>query len=193
MWDKRLIEKKKYVIFSVIGSHAGESEDVIFARKKKEITDTGRSFWLINSTKAKTEDIQKFCKRAHSENEEVLCMFIEPSSSRGSRPTKTSAIASKFSIDKINWEEIPKGIKITGNIKADTSALVFDELEVVERYIRIDLWNYSDFINGLGPVKTRLGGSTICAVKKFNKGMKSRYRRVIGVGRLTKPFAVWLK
>lgn len=185
---------KKYVLLTVIGSHAGESEAEIFDRKKREIIDTGKSFWLIKSFKAKTEDIQKFCKCALNESEDVFCIFMEASRKGGSQPTKTSSVASQFSSDNIHWSDIPKGIKVTGKIDKKTTALVLESLEMNnEDEAKIDLWNYSDFLDELKPIRFTQGASSICAIKKYNKGMRSRYRKIVAFGKLTKPFAVWLK
>ena len=193
MINTNLIDKKKYVLFSIVGSHAGESETEIFARKKEEIVNANKSFWLIKSFKAKTKDIQKFCEHAHNDNEEVFCIFLEASQKGGTQPTKTSSVASEFSSDSIQWINIPKSIRVTGKIDKKTTALVLDNLEIINKEVVIDLWNYSNFFNDLEPIKFTLGASTICAVKQYNKGMKSRYRKIIAVGKLVKPFAVWLK
>ena len=185
---------KKYALFSVVGFHAGESEAEIFDRKKKEIDDTGKSFWLIKSFKAKTEDIQKFCKCALNEGEDVFCIFLEASQKGGAQPTKISSVASQFSSDNIHWSDIPKGIKVTGKIDKKTTALVLESLEMNnENEIEIDLWNYSDFLDGLNPTRFTQGASSICATKKYNEGMKSRYRKIVAFGKLTEPFAIWLK
>lgn len=188
------ILNKKFLLFSVVGFHAGESESEIFDRKQKEIIDTRKSFWLIKSFKAKTKDIQEFCEHALSEDEDIFCIFIEASQKGGAQPTKTSSIASKFSSDDIQWVDIPKEIKVTGKIDKKTTALVLESLELNnENDVEIDLWNYSDFLDDLNPIRFTQGASSICATKKYNEGMKSRYRKIVAFGKLTKPFAIWLK
>ncbi len=185
---------KKYILFSVVGFHAGESEAEIFDRKKGEVIDAGKSFWLIKSFKAKTGDIQRFCKYALNDGEDVFCIFLEASQKGGAQPTKTNSVASQFSSDNIHWLDIPKGIKVTGKIDKRTTALVLESLEMNnEKDIEIDLWNYSDFLDDLNPARFTQGASTICATRKYNEGMKSRYRKIVAFGKLTKPFAIWLK
>ena len=185
---------KKFILVSVIEFHAGESEAEIFYRKKREIIDTGKSFWLIKSFKAKTEDIQKFCKCALNEGEDVFCIFLEASQKGGAQPTKTNSVASQFSSDNTYWSDIPKEIKVTGKIDKKTTALVLESLEMNdENKVEIDLWNYSNFLDSLNPIRFTQGASTICATKKYNEGMKSRYRQIVAFGKLTKPFAIWLK
>jgi hypothetical protein len=47
------------------------------------------------------------------------------------------------------------------------------------------------------PVRFKLGLSTICAVQKkmmrHPDRMKSRYRRVVAVGRLVEPYCAWVR
>lgn len=159
---------KKYILVSIIGFHAGESETEIFDRKRGEILDTGKSFWLMKSFKAKTEDIQDFCKCALDEGEDVFCIFLEASQTGGAQPTKTSTLASQFSSDTIYWSNIPEKIKVTGKIDKKTTALVLESLEINnEKETEIDLWNYSESPNE--PIKFTLGASTLCATKKYTE------------------------
>ncbi len=192
MTNLRSILTKKHIIVTIVGSHAGESETEIFDRKKRELINAGKSFWLIKSFKAKTQDIQDFCKRALSEGEDLFCIFLEAFQKGGAQPTKTNSIASQFSSDNINWSNIPKDIKVTGKIDKKTTALILESLEINnDKETEIDLWDYSDFLNG--PIKFTLGASTICATKKQTEGMKSRHRKIVAFGKLKNPFAVWLK
>src|SRR3989344_4329172 len=124
------ISKKKYLLFSVIGSHAGESEQEIFNRKKREILNADKSFWLIKSFKSKTEDIQNFCRLASEEGEDIFCIFLEASQKGGAQPTKTNSVAYQFSSNNIHWSDIPKGIRVTGKIDKKTTALVLESLEI---------------------------------------------------------------
>jgi len=188
-----LIFKKIYLLFSVIGPHAGESETEIFDRKKREIIDEGKSFWLVKSFKAKTEDIQNFCRLASEDGEDIFCIFLEASQKGGAQPTKTSSVASQFSSDNIHWADISKGIRVTGKIDKKTTALVLESLEINDERKEVDLWNYSNLLNDLEPIKFIQGASTICAIEKYNEGMNSRNRKIIAFGRLAKPFAVWLR
>ena len=186
------IFENKYLIISVIGSHAGESEADIFRRKQEEIKQAGKSFWLIKSHKAKTEHVQDICRTASRENQDVYCVFIEAAQKSGAIPTKNDSVAVKFSSDKIIWSDIPTGIKVTGKIDKNTTALVFGTLEVIDED-DIDLWNYSDFLHDEQPIKIMQVSSTLCCIKKNNAGMKSRYRKIVAIGKLKEPFAVWLK
>jgi len=188
------ILRRNYILLTIIGSHAGESITDIFERKKDEVRVGGNSFWLIKSNKARTEHIQKLCACALNEGEDVFCLFIEPSIKGGAKPTTMNTQAYKFSYNEKDWENIPDGIKVTGKISKNTTALVLENLEItLDEGTEIDLWKYSDYLDQSSPIKFSLGSSTICATKIYNVGMKSRYRKIVAFGKLKKPFAVWLK
>ena len=188
----------KYVVISVIGPHAGENEEEIFNRKIADIEISGRTFWLIKSYKAKPDMVQTICSQSNKEGENVPCIFIEPSSIGGSIPTKTSNSAKLFSSDKLRWSEFPKGISpVTGKIDGNAYALVFNELKLEDG--AIDLWDYTDFFNPSKSLIIMQGASTLCAIRKnmskipSQEKIKSRFRRIIAVGKLCSPFGVWLK
>ncbi len=190
--DISKILMNKYLIISVIGPHAGEEINQIFNRKKKEIADSGKSFWLIRSHKATSDKIQKICKEGG-----IYCIFIEPSRKSGSQDTKNASEANQYSEDKIKWSGIRDKIKVTGKIDTNATALVFSSLERSDG--SINLWDYSDF-NKLGePIKIMQGASTLCCVKQpcskehEIKRMKSKNRKIAGFGRLIEPFGVWLR
>ena len=174
------------LIISVMGPHADESTEYIFERKNEEIKNTGKSFWFTGSYTAKPEIIREFCG-----NEDIYCIFISPSSKGGAKDTKNKIKAKEYSEDNKIWKLIPEGIIVTGKIGIG-GALVFNEYSIIEdQEIIIDLWQY--LLTSGNPFRTKIGASTICCIKKYNEGMKSRYRNIIAVGRLTYPFAVWLR
>ena len=187
----------KYIVISVMGAHAGESEDEIFRRKIGDIKQIGHTFWLIKSFQAKPIMIQQFCQTAKKENLEVYCNFIEASSSKGATPTKEASCAKSYSADREKWEDFPKGLSpVTGKIDRSAYALVFNQLKVVYAK-RIDLWYYANYFKQDHPVRIFQGGSTLCGVKKDMKihkdRIKAHIRKVVALGRLCPPFCVWLK
>jgi len=189
--------KEKYVILSVMGPHAGETSEQIFSRKRSDIQVTGRTFWVIQSYKANPSKVSNLYCRAKDEGKEVYCIFIEPSVKGGARPTKISKTAKSFSADKINWESFPENMSpVTGNIGNNSYALVFNELQIVENPIILDLWNYGEFETEL-PLIPKLGTSTICAVSKDMSNhpdrIKTNIRNVIAVGKLSKLSCAWIR
>ncbi|MCX7007891.1 MAG: hypothetical protein NTY53_11710 [Kiritimatiellaeota bacterium] len=191
------METQLYSVLSVMGPHAGEDSDKIFARKIADIRIAGKTFWVIRSYKAKPDMIQTICLAARDRANEPLCAFLEPSSPGGAVPTKTSCAAAEYSTDLSKWESLPSGIgPVTGKMTRGACALVFDQLVLCESRV-LDLWDCADFFNQEQPVKIRQGASTIGVVGKNTSAhsdrMKSHIRQVLAIGRLTEPFAVWLR
>lgn len=190
------ISDVKYVVISVMGSHAGECEKAIFDRKIHDTHRMDLTFWLMRSHKARPEMVRELCEKANAENSENYCVFIEASSKGSAIPTKSASSATSYSKDNLTWDVLPQGLSpVTGKIDNSAYALVFNRLELVND--GIDLWNYADFLNQNNPLKIIRGASTICAIKKdmsnHTSKIKSRYRRVIAIGKLCNPFCVYLR
>lgn len=179
------------LVISVVGTHAGESLEQIFERKKKEIKKVGYTYWLYKSHSAKPDTLQKLAK---SGKNNLDCFFISASGKSGARPTKEQSVSKYFSNDGKQWQKIPNDILVTGSSKC-AFALVLKEINLVKK--DINLWNYSNFEDPNSPVRIRLGDSTLAVVKKSSTlhpdKMTSNVRKIIAVGRLTSPFSVWLK
>lgn len=191
------METPQYSVLSVMGPHAGENPDVIFARKIADVRSAGKTFWVIRSHKAKPDMIQTIGAAARNRATEPLCAFLEPSSPGGAVPTKRSCAAAEYSTDLSKWERLPPGISpVTGQMTRSACALVFDQLVLCECAL-LDLWQYADFLNQEQPVKIRQGASTVGVVRgdtsKHSDRMKSHLRQIMAVGRLVEPFAVWLR
>jgi len=189
--------KQQYVVISIMGSHAGESEEEIFERKRREIKNTGKSFWLYKSYSAKPDIVQDLCEEALKEERNTpICIFIQTSSKNGARPTIQADRMQEFSIDQKSWKKIPAGIVVTGSSR-NAFIMVFNELELVGDNQYLDLWDYSLFKSPGKAVKMILGASTACCLKKSSKKdsnkMKSNIRKIIAIGKLTYPFASWTR
>jgi hypothetical protein len=83
---------------------------------------------------------------------------------------------------------------VTGEMDDATAALVFDRLTTSVDGV-LDLWRYADAATPDLPVRFALGTSTVCAlqtgVTSHPRRMKSRYGRILAVGRLAEPYCVW--
>lgn len=185
-----------HTIISVMGEHAGEGTAKIFARKKADI-DSGRpgwTLWLTRSDKAKPDSVQKLCGKQR----ETWVIFIEPSAPDGARPTESAVPACSYSADRARWKRLPSEMSpVTGKIDGGAYALAFDQIHFPVSAGDLNLWDYADFSTPSSPIRPRLGGSTICAMKKKDMSrhpdrIKSRPRRIVALARLTPPFAVWL-
>jgi hypothetical protein len=179
-------------IISVMGAHAGEGVDSIFTRKIADIDRVGKTFWLARSPKAQPAQVQKMCQAVPA-----YVVFIAPATKGGARPTVEQDPAKEFSQDLKMWRPFPNGLgPVTGKLDSRSVALVFDMLTLAAD-TTLDLWNYADFTDTHKPVKLMLGCSTSCAVRRHMSShpdrLKSRYRDVVAVARLSAPFCVWVR
>lgn len=178
------------VVLSVMGPHANEDESAIFARKISDIAATGQTLWLCQSPPARPDRAQAFFK----DSGEIL--FLAPATTGGARPTTSAEQMTEFSTDKSRWEAIPAMSPVTGRRIASAYAFVLESLVLCEASASVDLWQYAAGI-GDDPVRFKLGVSTLlarkCDTSEQEGRLKSRMRRVIAVGRLVEPYAVWVR
>lgn len=191
------METQEYSVLSVMGPHAGEDSDAIFARKIADIRKAGLTFWVVRSHKAKPDMIQAIGLAVRPGSGAPLCGFLAPSSAGGATPTKASGAATEYSADRSAWQALPSGITpVTGQMTRSTCALIFDHLCLRESSV-VDLWQYADYFDAGQPVRIRQGASTVGVVRgdtsKHPDRMKSHLRQIMAVGRLVEPFAVWLR
>ena len=187
----------QYAVLSVMGPHAGEDSEVIFARKARDTRMVGRTFWVIRSHKARPDMVQSLCRTARDQGHMPVCVFLTPSSAGGAVPTKTSSAATAYSSDQVDWRSLPHGLSpVTGRITRSACALVFDQLTTGD-LDTVDLWQYADFFDQERPVKIRQGASTVCVVRRDTQAhpdrMKGHLRFAMATARLAEPFAVWLR
>ena len=192
-----MMQTPEYSMISVMGPHAGEGSEAIFARKIDDVRNAGRTFWVVRSHKAKPDMIQSVGAAICGRSGDALCAFLAPSAPGGAVATKTACAAVEYSSDRCEWSPLPHGITpVTGQLAPSTCALVFDQLLILTQAV-VDLWHYADFFDPEQPVRIRQGASTLGVIQKDTSThpdrMKSHIREVIAVGRLVHPFAVWLR
>lgn len=179
-------------IVSVMGAHAGEDSDAIFNRKKADIAILGVTYWLMRSPKALPSQVQHICRSFPA-----YTIFVEPATTGGARPTTIDDGAKECSDDRVLWTPLPEGLgHVTGKLDASATALVFDMMTTAVSGT-LDLWNYGDALDLHKPLRFKLGCSTVCAVRKDTQSlpgrMMSRYRGIVAVARLAKPYCVWVR
>ena len=179
-------------VLSVMGPHAGEDVGAIFKRKIADIERTGRTFWLMRSPKARPAQVQGISNTIPS-----YTIFVKPAAEGGAQPTTEKSTAKEYSDDGVLWYRLPAGLgPVTGKIDTGATALVFDML-TTDVLGGLDLWEYGDASDIHKPLRFILGCSTVCAIRKNTKShperMKSRFRRIVAVARLAKPYCVWIR
>jgi hypothetical protein len=182
----------KSCIVSVMGDHAREGAEAIFARKQDDIKRIGMTFWLMRSPKARPRQVQQMCNSLPA-----YTIFVEPSTKGGARATAIDDRAREFSEDGTSWRQLPQGLSpVTGKLDRGAMALIFDMLSTEVSGV-IDLWEYADAADSDKPLGFILGCATVCAIRKNMESqpgrMKSRYRRVVAVARLAEPYCAWLR
>ena len=185
-------------IITIVGPHAGETEDKILSRKVSDIEKAGKTFWVIKKISEKTlKEVQEFCENSKSE---VKIYFISPAAK--AKPTKSDTKNKEY-FDGDNWEKIPEGISpVTGK----GYAFILKKLEMQDNspkenfelftQTKIDINEYAKE-SALEPIKFSQKTSTILAIKEDmtsheNKNI-SNIRTVWAVGTLEKPYYVKVK
>lgn len=186
--------RQPILIVSVMGPHAGETAEGIFKRKAADIEKVGWTLWVIRSHGASAVMVQ----RMYSRGEPLFAVFVEPGVSGGAMPTKTSEAAREYSPDALVWSCLPTGLgPVTGKMSRTTCALQLDRLELLDEVTHLDLWAYADYASNDFPLRTKIGHSTVCAVRgdtsHHDLRMKSRFRRIVAAARLKYPGAVRLR
>ncbi|SRR5260221_14216864 len=172
-------------VLSIIGWHAGESPDVIINRKRADIQKAKNTIWMYQSQLASVQAVQRF---GNAQNSAVY--FLEGSA----YPASTTQAARQMSSNGSNWGALPQGISdVTGKLPG--GGLVIGSLSQTLSDHEIDLWDYFEHSTSQ-PLRFRQGASTACVVVAQNgpiAGMKSRIRKIVAVGQLAPPYAVYLR
>ena len=179
------------VVLSVLGPHAGESVAAIFERKMADIDAVDGTFWLCNSPAARPDRVQSFFSAAS----DTRVYFLAPATKGGARPTTSVDHMTEFSPNKRVWKPFPAGLgPVTGKRSAGAYAFALWEI-VLRDDIAVDLWDWATPAGD--PIQFRLGASTLlarrCDTSASPERAKTRMRQVVAVGRLSSPYAVWVR
>ena len=182
--DEALVSDR--VVLSVMGAHAGEGVDAIFSRKIADVSTCGETFWVYGSPASRPD-------RAQAVGCEYV-LFLAPVVKNGARPTTEADAASMFSVDKKIWQPLPASLSpVTGKLRRGGYALSLSSLSLCTDG-QVDLWQYA---HAEEPVRFRLGASTLPVHRQDTSTNParavSRFRRVLAVGKLGDPCAVWVR
>jgi hypothetical protein len=177
-------------IFMKVGNHAGETFETILKRKKREYERTGKIFWGYGGAACHpVNQVRPFALQQAKKKDNIylLMSFVT------SNADQDTLRAREFSIDGIEWQEIPKDIVVTGS----KYALVLDE--ITETDLEIDM---NQFLVGYGPSRDKkaidyLKGRTDKACLIPDLAYKARENPVIKKieyqAKLQDPYAVLLR
>ena len=180
-------------IFMKVGTHAGESLEQILERKQQEYDRTGRIFWGYGGSVAHPiTQVQPFARQQVQQVGSIylLMEYID------SKADPELVPASQYSVDGVEWEDIPDGIHVTGS----RYALVLDQIMPGDLEIPTD-----KFVVGIGPSRGK--GAREYLKGRVDKGCLTRgivetatdedveaaVKKADYVAKLKEPFAVLLR
>jgi hypothetical protein len=100
------------LIFMKVGTHARETLKDILARKQKELSEAGVSFWGYGgNTCHPTTKVQPFVSRLVGEGREVYLCMQEMVSNHFAEPIR----ATEYSEDGVTWKAVPDPINVLGS------------------------------------------------------------------------------
>jgi hypothetical protein len=178
-----------YIVYMKYGVHTSEELGSIVARKIKEIDDTGVMFWGYGGTLCHPiKQIAPFAEMARKNKKDIyLVMSRTPSNHYGE-----SSMSKYYSVDGVNFSNMPKGISVLGS----RYALVCDSL--IECDFSLNLAGYEIAIgskqgNNLGEfIRNRVDKG--CAVRrKTNDIVQDKFVNITLAGKLRSPFAALIK
>lgn len=100
------------LLFMKVGTHAKESIDDIIDRKTREIDQAGYAMWGYggNTCHPRTM-VQPFAKNIQERGSPIFLCMQEMTSNHWAEPVR----AKRFSVDGIDWQEIPPAVNVLGS------------------------------------------------------------------------------
>lgn len=188
----KIIKPKSGLIFMKVGVHAGEPFEEILGRKRKEIEDTGLSFWGYGGgTCHPSRQVRPFARLKIEEGERIYLVMEQIESHHA----LTKKIAREYSIDGISWRPIPDKI----NVRGSKYAIILSEIR--EGDLDLDLGQYevgygssrgkvaADYIQG------RVDKGCIHMKHDFKEGeIKTKdIKKISHFGEIVDPYAVFVR
>lgn len=107
-----LITPGQGIIFMKVGIHAQEDLASIIKRKTKEIDDAGFALWGYGgSTCHPTTMVQPFAKSKAEQGQPIYLCMQEMQSNHFADPIR----ADQYSVDGVNWVDVPAPINVLGS------------------------------------------------------------------------------
>ena len=178
-----------YLIVSSAGQHAQEDWHTITERKQRDIaTNAGHTIWLTNSLATRVEIVQQFCK----DRDVRYVLFVAKGKKSGLKGPPTDDPAKLYSADQKKWLPVPNELSpVTGKITRATTGFWFDALEETTSEVTLDLDCFANAKDGL-PLSRFTNVDSAYTVRRTRPLSGDGYR-LLAIGRLTTPFAVWLR
>ncbi len=176
-------------IFMKVGNHAGETFEDILKRKKREYEKTGMTFWGYGGVACHpVKQVRPFAMSQFQRNGNIY-LLMNTVKSNFNQPILP---AKQYSIDGVNWQDIPKGINVTGS----KYALVLDEIKPTDFEINLD-----EFRVGIGPSSDKIASDYLqgrtdkacLTIDPYANPGANTIRKIDFAAKLQDPYAVILK
>lgn len=179
------------IIFMKVGRHAGETFEEILERKRREYEEAGVIFWGYGGgTMHPINRVQPFVRTVVQQGGTVSLLM----QTIDSRHPDTEVFATEFSRDGINWEPLPKGVRVRGS----RFALVLDEIQSGDLDLNLDAYTVA-----AGPSRGRVASEYIkgrvdkgvleLSNTEVNQDSDSKIVKISFAARLREPYAVLLR
>lgn len=185
-----MIEPGAGLLYMKVGTHAQESLTDIIKRKRKEIEAAGHAFWGYGgNTCHPSNTVQPFVKAFELKGKTIYLCMEEIESNHFHDPIR----ADQYSINGIQWHEIPAAINALGS----RHALVIDNLEAKELSLPLArtrvAWGNSRGANGDKYIRGRVDKGCLEVVDADPDHDEGRVIQIGLVARIVEPYAVFLR
>jgi hypothetical protein len=100
------------ILYMKVGTHAQETLDDIFKRKRAEIEEVGFAFWGYGGNTCHPETMVQPFARDYEERGQTIFLCMHP---MDSKHFAYPIHADEYSVDGIKWDIIPKAIHVLGS------------------------------------------------------------------------------
>lgn len=173
-----------------VGTHANEPLADIIARKSKEIKDAGYAMWGYGgNTCHPSTMVQRFAKSFRIEGQSIYLCMEEMESNHFAKQIR----AEEFSVDGVEWNDIPLSINVLGS----RYALTIRDLKQSDFPLALDCSEVaigrSQGRSGHQYIQGRVDKACLVVNKEASEGQRDNQKHISLVAELVEPYAVFLR
>jgi hypothetical protein len=179
------------LLYMKVGTHAQESLEAIIARKTKEIEQAGFALWGYGGSTCHPQTMVQPFARSYEQRGQVIYLCMQPmESTHFAEPIR----AAEFSINGIDWEQIPRAINVLGSRYAlAIRNLRREDFDLPLAKTKVALGN-SMGANGDRYIAGRVDKACLEATDEIGAASVPEPRVHIGlVAEIVKPYAVYVR
>lgn len=185
-----IIDPGAGILYMKVGTHAQESLADIIRRKRQEIDSAGYALWGYGgNTCHPSNTVQPFVKAFEQQGKTIFLCMEEIESNHFHEPIR----ADEYSVNGIQWTEIPPAINALGS----RHALFIDQLEQSDLSLSLAhtrvAWGPSRGASGDGYIRGRVDKGCLEIVDVGKEDDRGRVVKIGLVARIVAPYAVFLR